>query len=345
MNNNILNFDISNTNKNIKEYKIKNNRIFLPWVEKYRPNVLSDVLLDNITKNKMTNFLKNIEISNMIITGHPGTGKTSTILCLAKQLYKSDFKECVIEYNASDNRGLETINNSIIYFCKKKKNKNHSHKLVILDEADNITKKAQHTLCNLMEIYSNTTKFVLTCNDYNKLIEGIQTRCLIIRYNSLSNDFIKSRLIHICKNEKITYDDDGLDAIIFISQGDIRKSINCLESTYFGFKKITYKNVYKICEVPSKLEIMSLFEFCKTKPIIDVINRVLKLKTDGYCNNDIILTIINVLKEIDFDNEIKIKLIDIASSTYMKVNDGIDTNLQLLCCICKFYEILQKIDK
>ena len=187
----ILNFNLNSKSsapkKKINFLKIKTNRIYLPWVEKYRPKKLNDLILDDITNKKMKNFLINKELSNMIITGHPGTGKTSTIICLAKEVYGETFKEAVIEYNASDNRGLETINNSIIHFCKKKvKTENNLPKLVILDEADNITKKAQNTLCNLMETYINTTKFVLTCNDYNKLVEGIQTRCLIIRYNSLS---------------------------------------------------------------------------------------------------------------------------------------------------------------
>ncbi len=339
---NILNFDISNTKKNIKDFKVKNNRIFLPWVEKYRPNKLDDIILDEITKNKMTNFLMKSEISNMIITGHPGTGKTTTILCLARQIYENDFNEHVIEYNASDNRGLETINNSIIYFCKKKCKPN-LQKLVILDEADNITKKAQNTLCNLMELYNKTTKFVLTCNDYNKLIEGIQTRCLIIRYNSLPPSLIKERLTYICEKENITYNDEGLDAIIFISQGDVRIAINCLESTYFGFKKITYKNVYKICEKPSKMEIIELLKLCKgNKNILNIINRTLKFKIDGYCNNDIILTLINVIKEIDYDNGIKIKLIEIASMSYITINDGTDTDLQLLNCIIKIYKVLNE---
>ena len=245
--------NFSGSKNKVSDLKIKTNKIYLPWVEKYRPSNLEDIILDDLTKRKMNNFLANNNVSNMIITGHPGTGKTSTILCLAKQIYQESFSQCVIEYNASDNRGLETINNSIIHFCRKKvSNKKNLPKLVILDEADNITKKAQNTLCNLMEIYDKSTKFVLTCNDYNKLVEGIQTRCLIIRYNSISSSYLKKKLIEICEKENIEYDDDGLKAITFICQGDIRLAINCLESTYFGFNKITHDNVYRICEKPSK---------------------------------------------------------------------------------------------
>ena len=343
MDNQILNFNLNSTTtthkKKINFLKIKTNRIYLPWVEKYRPQKLDQLILDDITKNKMNNFLIKKEISNMIITGSPGTGKTSTILCLAREVYGESYGEAVIEYNASDNRGLETINNSIIYFCKKKvKTEYNLPKLVILDEADNITKKAQNTLCNLMETYIKTTKFVLTCNDYNKLVEGIQTRCLIIRYNSLSKDVIKERLKYICAKENITYDNEGLEAIVFISQGDIRLAINCLESTYFGFNKINYENVYKICEKPPQVQITSLINMCLSGALKEAVNTVLRLKEIGYCNNDILLTIINVLKELPIEEGSRIIMLEFASKAYMITNDGVDTDLQLLKCICDFYE-------
>lgn len=345
MNKDILHFNLNLNYKNKIKIKkkinfmdAKCNKIYLPWVEKYRPKKMSKLILDPLIRNKMEHFLSNREISNMILTGHPGTGKTSTILCLAKKLYGDDFKNAVMELNASDNRGLETINNTIINFCKKKVNLNIP-KLIILDEADNITKKAQNTLCNLMENYNNNTKFVLTCNDYNKLVEGIQTRCLIIRYNSIKKEHIIERLKYICEIEKIVYEDDGLDTITFISQGDIRLAINCLESTYFGFKKITTDNVYKICEKPPQVQIINIINMCLSENLNDAVSSSLKLKKMGYCNNDILLTIINSLKELDIDENIKMKLLDISSKTYMIVNDGIDTDLQLLNCICQFYEL------
>ena len=112
-----------------------------------------------------------------------------------------------------------------------------------------------------METYDKTTtKFVLTCNDYNKLVEGIQTRCLIHKYNPLTSNIIKTRLIRICEEEKISYDDKGLEAIIFICQGDVRLAINCLEATFFGFSKITYDNVYRICEKPPQIQITALIK-------------------------------------------------------------------------------------
>jgi replication factor C subunit 2/4 len=333
-------FNITNKTVKQKKLKVKNKVRYLPWVEKYRPKKLDEIILDNLTRNKMENFLNNKEISNMIITGNPGTGKTTSILCLAKQIYNDEFKEKVIEFNASDNRGLETINNSIIFFCKKKINlDNNIPKLVILDEADNITKKAQNTLSNLMELYSSNTKFVLTCNDYNKLVEGVQTRCIILRYNYLSNDLIRKRLEYICKNEKIKYDKKSLDTILFISQGDIRSAINCLESTFFGYEKITDENIYKICEKPPHIQIENLISECLNGKLKYSVDELLKLKKDGYCNNDILLTFINVLKQYPIDEDLKIKMLESVSKAYMITNGGVDTDLQLLKCVCEFYKI------
>ena len=331
-------------NKNpINFLKVATKRIYLPWVEKYRPNNLEDIILDKITKTKIVNFIEKKEISNMIMTGHPGTGKTSTIKCLAKDIFKDDYKECVIELNASDNRGLETINNSIIHFCRKKvTTKNNIPKLIILDEADNITKKAQNTLTNLMERYNSTTKFAFTCNDYNKLVEGIQSRCIILKYNSITNADMKSKLINICNKENIEYDDEGIESIIFIAQGDVRYAINCLESTFFGFNKITYQNVYKICEKPPQLQVLSFINLCLSGNLEKAVQEILDLKNNGYCNNDILLTIMNVLKEMNISEDNRISMIESASNAYMIVNDGVDTDLQLLACICDFFKLGKK---
>lgn len=344
-----IDLSLSNTkskrkNKNpINFLKVATKRIYLPWVEKYRPNNLEDIILDKITKTKIVNFIEKKEISNMIMTGHPGTGKTSTIKCLAKDIFREDYKECVIELNASDNRGLETINNSIIHFCRKKvTTKNNIPKLIILDEADNITKKAQNTLTNLMERYNSTTKFAFTCNDYNKLVEGIQSRCIILKYNSITNADMKSKLINICDKENIEYDDEGIESIIFIAQGDVRYAINCLESTFFGFNKITYQNVYKICEKPPQLQVLSFINLCLSGNLEKAVQEILDLKNNGYCNNDILLTIMNVLKEMNISEDNRISMIESASNAYMIVNDGVDTDLQLLACICDFFKLGKK---
>jgi replication factor C subunit 2/4 len=323
------NTDLSTTN-----VEITINKSNLPWIEKYRPKSFDDIILDPILKNKLANLVSMNMLSNLIITGTSGTGKTSTTLCLAKMILGNKYNEYILELNASDNRGLEIINNSVIYFCKKKVNlENGLKKIVIFDEADNLTNKAQNVLVNMMEEFKQTTIFCFTCNDSSKLIESIQSRCLILNYRPINEVNIRKRLIYICQKENVNYDDKGLESLIFISQGDIRQAINNLEATYNSYDIITEENVYKLCYQPHPNALIQMIQKCVNKNLKDAILKYNELKEQGYCNSDILQTTINALKLITIDEHIRISFIKILSDTYLNVNDGVDTNLQMYSCI------------
>ena len=320
--------------------KQKNN---LPWIEKYRPSSVEDIILDDCLRVKLNNLISINSLPNLIITGSPGTGKTSTMFCLAKKILGSNYDEALLELNASDNRGLEIINNSIIHFCKKKINgildgsadNLSSKKIIIFDEADNLTRKAQNVLANMMEEYCNTTKFCFTCNDSSKIIESIQSRCLILHYRPMNRLNIKNRLEVICKTENVKYDEKGLESIIFISQGDIRQAINNLEATHNSYNFISEDNVYKLCYQPHPNTIINLIQKCASRNLIQGIAKYEDLKDQGYCNSDILQTMINVLKLITIDEHIRINFIKILSDIYLNVSEGTDTNLQMYSCISK----------
>lgn len=311
----------------------KNN---LPWTEKYRPKTFNDIILDDSVKNKLTNLADYGMMTNLIITGTSGTGKTTTTLCLAKLLLGNKYSEFVLELNASDNRGLEIINNSVIHFCKKKIDMElNIKKMVIFDEADNLTNKAQNVIANMMDEFKHSTIFCFTCNDSTKLIESIQSRCLILSYRPIHNDMIKQRLCHICEKERVNFDDAGLNAIIFIAQGDIRQAINNLEAIYNSYDMVSEKNVYKLCYQPHPNTMIQMIQYCVNKNLVSAIQKYNELKDLGYCNSDILQTMINVLKIISIDEHIRINYIKILSDTYLTVNDGVDTNLQMYSCISK----------
>jgi replication factor C subunit 2/4 len=327
----------------------------VPWIEKYRPKTIDDILLDECLYTKIKNLIKmdvslldgsesNINqtiscLPNIIITGTSGIGKTSTLFCIAKEILGDKYSEGLLELNASDNRGLDIINNSIIHFCKKKINglddQSPVKKIIIFDEADNITKKAQNILANMMEEYSETTRFCFTCNDSANIIESIQSRCLILHYKPLSREHVLKKLKMICLLEKINYLDKGLEAIIFISHGDIRQAINNLEATYNSYNMITEENVYKLCYQPHPKTVIALIQKCATRNLNIAIIKYEELKEQGYCNSDIIQTMINVLKLINIDEHIRINFIKILSDTYINITEGIDTDLQLYGCISK----------
>lgn len=314
---------------------------YVPFIEKYRPKNFDDLILPPTMHYKISNIVSSNNLPNIIITGYPGTGKTSTILCLAKKIFGKNYKDMILELNASNNRTLDFINSTVAFFCKKKlASDSLTQKLIIFDEADNITKKAQNLLANLMEEYSHNTIFAFTCNESSKIIESIQSRCMILRYLPMSSDNIKKRLETICSKENITYTEDGLKAIIFISQGDIRQAINNLEATYHGYKIINEENVYKLCFHPHPKLIVEIIQECVNMNIYKSIDHIHELKNLGYCTNDILLTLLNNLREINIDEDIRINFTKIISDCYINVSDGIDSNLQIYGCLSRMIKYI-----
>lgn len=306
------------------------------FLQKYRPKCLQDIYLPAPLYNKI-HAIHNINlIPNMLITGHPGTGKTITIKQLAKHIYGKYYHEAVLELNASDNRGLEIINNSIIYFCRKKllnENQQSIHKLVIMDEADNITKKAQNMISNFMEEYGANTNFVFTCNDSSKLIEAIQSRCVILYFPSVSNEMIVKKLGYICQSEGIEYEEEAIEQISQNSSGDMRQAILNLEMIYYGGQKCDVETVRLLNHRPQKHIIIEIIKMCASRKLMEAIDIIHTLKKQGYCNSDIILNILNMVQQVKIDDDVRMKYIEHISRSYINISDGLDSNLQLYGCL------------
>jgi replication factor C subunit 2/4 len=306
----------------------------LPWAEKYRPNKIEDLVLDECLLKKIKKIIEEKDMPNIIITGVPGVGKTTTILCIAKQVLGKYFDQAVLELNASDERGIKTVQESIIYFCKKKMNYTN-HKIVLLDEADNMTIKAQILINGLMETYHKTTRFAFTCNNSSDIIEAIQSRCIILRYARLSNMQIATRLKYICKQENVDYTEDGLDAIILNAQGDLRKAVNSLQIVVNGYKHVTEDNVLKLCDTPHPIAIKSIFTACCKKDLKEALTLLNELRVAGYSSSDLCISMINTLKTVQVDEETKIRFMEDISKTYIVISKGLDRPLQLTGCIAR----------
>lgn len=272
----------------------------LPWVEKYRPLRLDDVVGNKDTIDRLKVIQKDGNCPHLLISGLPGIGKTTSVLCLARALLGDAYKEGVLELNASDERGVDVVRNKIKTFAQKKVSLPPGrHKIVILDEADSMTPAAQQALRRTMEIYSSTTRFCFACNQSNKIIEPIQSRCAILRYGKVRDEQILKRLLEICAMEGVEYSDEGLGAIIFTTEGDMRQAINNLQSTWTGLGFVNPENVFKVCDQPHPFLIRTLLLACKAGDVDEAMEKLDEIWSKGYAAVDIVTTLFRVVKTLD----------------------------------------------
>lgn len=317
-----------------------------PWPEKYRPTLIDDVLVDNATKQRLKQIIKSKNMPNLIITGVPGIGKTTTTNCLANALLGPYRKDCVLDINASDDRGVKAIKHKIINFCKRRvatldapAGKYALHKIAHFDEADNMVKNAQQLISTVMDTYNDTTRFTFTCNSSEGIIEAIQTRCSILRFRRMNTEDMIKRLEYICKEEDVTYTKEGLDALVITSQGDMRKAVNSLELTHTGIGDVTAENVYKVCDVPHPLVIKGLFKACVNKDLKAALISLNALKHEGYCNSDLCCSMFETLKTSVVDDimeeKARIRFLREISDTSVKISQNVNSDLQMSGCVAR----------
>ncbi|EFW22580.1 replication factor C subunit 4 [Coccidioides posadasii str. Silveira] len=316
----------------------------LPWVEKYRPVFLDDVVGNTETIERLKIIARDGNMPHVIISGMPGIGKTTSILCLARQMLGDVYKEAVLELNASDERGIDVVRNRIKGFAQKKVTlPPGKHKLVILDEADSMTSGAQQALRRTMEIYSATTRFAFACNQSNKIIEPLQSRCAILRYSRLTDAQIVKRLMQICEAEDVKHSDDGIAALVFSAEGDMRQAINNLQSTWAGFGFVSGDNVFRVVDSPHPVKVQAMIKACYEGKVDSALDTLTELWDLGYSSHDIISTMFRVTKTIpSLPEHSKLEFIKEIGFTHMRILEGLQTFVQLSGCVAKLCKINMK---
>ena len=306
------------------------------WLEKYRPQQIKDIVGNEETVSRLEVLAQQGNMPNLILSGPPGTGKTTSVLALARTLLGDAFKEGVLELNASDDRGIEVVRGRIKAFAQKKVTlPPGKHKIIVLDEADAMTEGAQQAMRRTMEIYSSTTRFALACNLSEKIIEPIQSRCAVLRYSKLTEAQVTKRLQEVLHMEKAAFNESGLEALVFTAEGDMRQALNNAQATVAGFGLISSENVFKVCAQPHPLLIKSALE-AAARGDFDKANGVIEeLWANGYCGLDIVGTLFRLAKVAELPEELKLEFIKEIGFTHMRVLDGLDTLLQLSGLVAK----------
>jgi len=303
-----------------------------PWVEKYRPRVLGDVVNQKVIITRLTQFIKDKSMPHLIFAGPAGTGKTTSALAIVRELYgrKMAPNSTYLELNASDARGIDVIRTYIKDFAKAKPPIDIPFKILILDEADNMTAPAQQALRRTMEKYTKNCRMILICNYSNKIIPPIQSRCVVFRFSFLKDDDIKERLNFIAKREDLTITADGLNALVNVSRGDCRRAINYLQSCGTISKKIDQDIVFRVAgEVPNERIKKVLQTAVEGQLQISI-----KLLND--INREYGLSGINVIKnlhrqvyDLKVSEDIKIELVKLLAEYEYRLSQGGTEEIQL----------------
>ena len=315
-----------------------------PWIEKYRPTKLSQIVGNKRIITNLQSIAESGNLPNLILAGPPGTGKTTSVLALAHELLGENFKKAVIELNASDERGINVVRDKIKRFAQQKiPLPEGRHKIIILDEADSMTSSAQGSMRVTISDYSNTTRFVLACNDSSKIIEAIQSRCTVLRFGKLSSEDIRERIQFVLKNENAKYDEKGLQAIIETCNGDMRYALNNIQSCIVGFGEVNEENVYKIVELPRPKEIEIIYNYCLNNKFKEAINKFGELFDEGYSCLEIISVFNRLIQDSDkIDDKVRIVLLKKISEYKMNLIDGLDSDLQMSGFISEIFNLIPK---
>jgi replication factor C small subunit len=307
------------------------------WAEKYRPKRLSEVINQKHVVERVKAFVEEKNIPNMLFAGPPGTGKTTIALCVAYELYGKNWRQNVLELNASDARGIDVIRGQVKDFARTKPIGDIPYKIIILDEADALTADAQNALRRTMENYTNVSRFILIANYSSKIIEPIQSRCAVFRFKPLGEADIKKFVQRIVTEEKLKITEDGIKAIIEISEGDLRKVANLLQAAASIDKKINEDTIYDVASRAKPTDVKEMLELALKGKFEDARKKLqdLLLK-QGLSGSDIISEIHKQIYSLNIPEELKVQLVEKCGEYEFRISEGGNELIQLEALLAQF---------
>jgi replication factor C small subunit len=309
------------------------------WNEKYRPCSLDEIADQEEIVNRLKSFVKARNVPHCIFAGPPGTGKTTAALCLAYDLYGSGYREHMMELNASDERGINVVRETVKTFARTRSIGEVSFKMLILDEADNMTGDAQQALRRTMERYTETARFILIANYSGKIIEPIQSRCAPFRFTYLPQQHVINRIKLVAGKEGITIKEDGIQAILEISGGDLRRTINILQTAASTGKPIDEQTVYSVVGRANPVDIQGMLLTALNGDFVEARNKLREMLLKyGLAGTDIIGQIHSEAFRLKVPEKWKVQLADIIGEIDFRLLQGSNEEIQLSALLAKLVE-------
>jgi len=300
------------------------------WTEKYRPKDFSEIKGQEQIVEKLQAFVKQKNMPHLLFSGPAGVGKSTVALVIARKLFGESWHDNFLELNASDERGIQVVREKVKDFARTKAIGEVPFKILFLDECDALTREAQQALRRTMENYTNTCRFILSCNYSSKIIDPIQSRCAVFRFKPLDKKDLVLIINKIVKEEDLKIDKEAEEALIDISEGDCRKLENVLQSCAAISNKITAELVYSMASVAKPKEIKKILELALKNDFIEARDALLKVMLDyGLSGIDIIKQMQKEIWNLDLNNRRKVELIEKCGETEFRMSEGSNDYIQL----------------
>ncbi len=307
------------------------------WTEKYRPKSFSDLRGHSAIVKKLSAFVNQKNLPHLLLAGPAGVGKSTLALILARAFFGEHYRNNFLELNSSDERGIDVVRNKVKDFARTKAMGDVPFKIIFLDECDALTKEAQQALRRTMENYTSTCRFILAANYSSKIIEPIQSRCAVFRFRPLEKEHVFALIDHVAKSEKLKVAPDAKEALMMVSEGDLRRVVNVMQSCAAVEKELTPELVYSLSSVAEPAEVKEALTFALKGDFMKSRDKLLDVMLRyGLSGLDMIKQIQKEVWALELDGRKKVALIDKCGEIEFRLVEGADEFVQLEALLAQF---------
>jgi len=307
------------------------------WTEKYRPEKFEEVVGQQEILKRVKSLVQSLNIPHLLLAGPAGTGKSTLALIIVKELFGQTWKDNYLELNASDERGIDVVRQKVKDFARTKSIGNVPFKVIFLDEADALTKEAQQALRRTMENYTNTCRFILSCNYSSRIIDPIQSRCVVFRFKILEKKDIINVIRKIAEKENLKLTEDAYETLYEASEGDCRKAINLLQATASVSLDINAEMISMILSSAKPKDIKVVLDYALAGDFVSARDKLLDVMLkESVSGTDIIKSIQKEIWNLQIDPEIKVRLTEKTGEVEFRMTEGSDEFVQLQALLASF---------
>jgi replication factor C small subunit len=307
------------------------------WTEKYRPITFEEMVGQQDIVKRTKSLVQALNIPHLLFAGSAGIGKSTLALIVVKSLFGEKWKENYLELNASDERGIDVVRQKVKNFARTKSLGTVPFKVIFLDEADALTKEAQQALRRTMENYTNTCRFIMSCNYSSKIIDPIQSRCVVFRFKILEKKDILQVLKRISESEGLKITDSAAELLYEMSEGDCRRAINLLQATSAVSPDVNEEMVSIIAASTKPADVKIVLDYALAGDFLNSKEKLLDIMLkESVSGTDVIKAIQKEIWNLNINPEIKVKLTEKTGEAEFRIVEGSDEFVQLQALLASF---------